>query len=104
MEEILKQILTELKGLNEDVNGLKEGQNRIEGRLSNLEVGQDKILDEVNSIYARQGTNHLESLNKFNETNNKIDSVQVDVNNVSIKASQSDNKIIEINRKLSIVK
>ncbi|MCM3619634.1 hypothetical protein M3936_18855 [Sutcliffiella horikoshii] len=36
MEEILKQILSELKEVRLDINELKQGQNR-------LEVGQEKL-------------------------------------------------------------
>ena len=37
VEEILKQILNELKEMRVDINELKQGQNR-------LEVGQEKLL------------------------------------------------------------
>lgn len=41
MEEILKQILNELKEMRVDINELKQEQNRTE--QNRLEVGQEKL-------------------------------------------------------------
>lgn len=88
---------TDVSSLKTDVSSLKNGQERIEDKV-------DKIYTYLEEIDAKQATNHLEVTNKFTETNTKIDSVQFDVNNLATKVYTSDNKIIEIDRKLNIVK
>ncbi|WP_237563750.1 hypothetical protein [Halalkalibacter okhensis] len=36
MEEALKQILNEIKGIKKDISNLKEGQDRIETKVDSL--------------------------------------------------------------------
>lgn len=55
MEEILKQILNELKEIRVDINELKQGQNRIEvgqeiiqkNLVDSLGLFTDKIVDHI---------------------------------------------------------
>ncbi len=53
MEEVLKQILGELKALNSRVGGLEEGQRSLEEGQRKLEEGQEKIVQRLDSMEGR---------------------------------------------------
>jgi predicted nucleic acid-binding Zn-ribbon protein len=44
-------VLTELRNLNSDIGGVKEGQVRIEGRLIKLEERQDRLEKKLDVVY-----------------------------------------------------
>lgn len=57
MDQILQQILGELKGIKSDIKGLEKGQQRLEVGQQKLEVGQQKL--EVGQQEIKQQIDHL---------------------------------------------
>jgi uncharacterized coiled-coil DUF342 family protein len=104
LEEILKQILSSIEDLKQGQEDLKQGQEGLIQGQNEIKSKLDKTYNYLEEVDAKHVTNHLQLVSKLNETNDKIDSVQSDVNNLGVKVYTSDNKIIEINRKLNAVK
>lgn len=93
MEELLKQILGELKDI-------KSSQVETSNRLT-------KIEDKLEAVYNQTAvlTEFRTETNKIlDKMDDKIDNLQVDVNNLSVKTISNDNKIIEISRNIKKVK
>ncbi len=59
MEQILNQILGELKEMKTDIKELKEGQNRIEQKLDLVYDQTAKTCEDVTSVH-----NKLDNLSK----------------------------------------
>ena len=55
-----------------------------------------EITDKIRALFDDRQVMH----EKVNEINEKIDRIQIDVNNITIKTLYHDNKIIEISKKL----
>ena len=50
MEQILKEILTGINDLKSDVNDLKKEQIKTNERLTNLELGQERLEKKLDSV------------------------------------------------------
>lgn len=92
---LLEKIYSEFKEFKEEANkSFKRMEAEFETKLE-VEVSQklEALLDgyKVNS-------------ERLDELNNKVDNLQLDVNNLSIKVASNDNKIIEIRRDLKSAK
>ncbi|MBN1074775.1 hypothetical protein DVV91_10515 [Clostridium botulinum] len=59
MEQILNQILSELKGMKADIKELKEGQNRIENKVALVYDQTAKTCEDITSVH-----NKLDNLSK----------------------------------------
>lgn len=64
MEDILKQILSRLDGIDQRLGGLEEGQRSLEEgqkvivqRLDNLEAGQARIEKKLDATFEQVGKN-----------------------------------------------
>lgn len=57
-EKILKEILGELKNLNQRVGGMEDGQQRLETRIGSLDDGQQKLISDVSDL--KEGQQKLE--------------------------------------------
>lgn len=77
MEEVLKQILTELKTLNNRVGGLEEGQKELKSEVTGLKQGQESFKTEVESHF-----NHLEKAihKNYFDLEKKIEQSSIDLN------------------------
>jgi len=77
VEEILKQILNELKEMRVDINELKQGQNR-------LEVGQEKLQKNlVDSLgtYTDKIVDHIDD--KTEVLNKRVYKVETEIERLS---------------------
>ncbi|MFJ5763620.1 hypothetical protein ACIQAA_31930 [Neobacillus sp. NPDC093182] len=77
MEEILKQILNELKEIRVDINELKQGQNR-------LEVGQEKLqknLVDSLGLYTDKIVDHIDD--KTEVLNKRVYKVETEIERLS---------------------
>jgi chromosome segregation ATPase len=115
MEEILKQILTELKEvknnqgeMQKDINGLKEDMSTLKADVSGIKSDVSELKETTARIdnnlkYVKDITVNLKadiielnSISKdgFETMDEKIANLQFDVNNLTIKTNQTDNKVI----------
>lgn len=94
MEDILKQILSELKDLKNDVNSLKSGQERLEQRFDGIEKdvkelknGQVKTRDDIiNKLgeYVEKVVTHID---------NKVDDQQIIIDTLSSRSIKHESEI-----------
>ena len=62
----------------------------VEGRLSKLEMKIDgEITDKIRALFDDREVIH-----------EKLDNIQVDINNLSMKTANHDNRIIELSRRI----
>ncbi|MBS4210108.1 hypothetical protein [Bacillus sp. FJAT-50079] len=121
MEETLKQILSEIKGLREDVSvlktdvsGLKEGQHRLETDVSglkedvsDLKSGQERIETKVDHLSSELRSNFKYTQDKLDEhrhifevVSNEIKGVKVDIEYLSSKTGRHDTELNNIINRL----
>lgn len=89
MEEVLKQMLTELKTTNNRLGSLERGQSKLEQGQLRLEHGQQRIEKRVNAIFEQTA-----SLSEFRtETLQRLDNINV---KFDILASEMGKQKIDI--------
>lgn len=77
MEEILKQILSEIKEMRVDIKDLKQGQNR-------LEIGQEKLqrnLVDSLGLYTDKIVEHIDD--KTEALNKRVYKVETEIERLS---------------------
>lgn len=83
--------------LQETRNEVKEVKNEV--RKTNVAIDHE-IKPKISALFdAREVDN-----DKLNTIDEKVDRVQIDVNNLTMKVVQSDNTIIELKRNMKKVK
>lgn len=85
VEQELRGVRQELKETKQDVKKLNA---KIDGEIS----------DKIRALFDDRQVVH----EKFDEINEKIDRLQMDVNNLTVKTIYHDNRIIELGKKLGI--
>jgi len=78
VEQELKEVRQDVKKLNAKIDG--------------------EISDKIRALFDDRQVVH----EKFNEINEKIDRLQMDVNNLTVKTIYHDNRIIELGKKLGV--
>lgn len=86
MDEILKQILTELKALKEGQEELKLSQDRIEKKLDAVYDHTEKITEDIT------------------EVNIKIDKMSDDIDYLKHKEHQTEEDLFKLKKNLKIIK
>ena len=89
MEEILKQILSEIKGL-------KEGQGRIEIKVDNLETRIDSLSSELRSNFKYTNDKLDEQRKVFDVVSSEIKGVKIDIEYLSSKTGRHDTELNQI--------
>ncbi|SJZ38403.1 hypothetical protein [Garciella nitratireducens] len=67
-------------------------------------ANEDKLLDLMEKIYGEIQNGFKAVNDKLDDIDEKIDKVQFDVNNLTMKVAQNDNTIIDLKRNLKNVK
>lgn len=115
MDEMLQQILAELKSLKSDVAGIKDGQERLEEDVAwlktdvnglkegqeRLETKMDNLVLELRNSYKYTNEKMEEHRNAFENTARELKIVKIDIDYLSSKTGIHDTKI---NRILSNIK
>jgi chromosome segregation ATPase len=73
-EQILEQILNQLKRMEENIHELKTGQQNLEMTLQHMEIGQQRIkidVKEIKNILTSQVPRTYESYEKHMELQDK---------------------------------
>jgi predicted nucleic acid-binding Zn-ribbon protein len=96
--DLLEKIYVELQETKEELKS-EIRDNRL--AIVKLETKiENEITDKIRGLYdAREVTN-----DKLDIIEEKMDKVQFDINNLTMKTAQSDNRIIELKRDLKPVK
>jgi chromosome segregation ATPase len=103
-EEMLgfkEETINNFKNIDARLQGVETTLDVVETRLHKAEAKLDgEISNRINALLDGYKSNS----EKLDEINDKADHLQFDVNNLSIKVANNDNRIIEINRNLRSVK
>jgi chromosome segregation ATPase len=97
METRLDSMESGIKELKIDVKELKETTSRIDVNVKYMKETEVNLKADIIEL-----KEHTEKC--FIEVNKKIDSMQIDVNNLTSKTAQNDNKIIELKNHLTMIK
>lgn len=93
IDERFEKMDLRLGGLEDKFDGMNTRLQRIEAKIDG------EITPKITALFDGYKANS----EKLEEVSDKIDSLQVDVNNLSIKVASNDNKIIEMKRTLRSV-
>lgn len=101
MFDLLTKMYSEVQGIKSDINGMK---SYINVRLDNIELKVDKtniiiendIKPKIESLFDGYKQN-TESINALTD---KIDDLQTDVNNLTIRTLKNENNIINFSKTL----
>lgn len=95
--DLMEKMYMELQETRSEMKEMKTDVKDVKGRVINIENDQGKKIDAL--FDAREVTN-----DKLDDIDEKIDKVQFDVNNLTMKVAQNDNTIIDLKRNLKNVK
>lgn len=70
MEKMLKEILTEVKGIKSELKEVKEKVTNLEKGQNELKVAINNINDRLDDMDGRNANNHLEIRTKLEEMSN----------------------------------
>lgn len=98
-EQILKEILGELKTLNQKVGSLETGQQRLETRMESLEKGQlrletrmeSEVIEKIGALfdgYTMRG-DQIENLQKH--LDQRLDSIEIDTGYLVSRVTRLEN-------------
>ncbi|WP_434643113.1 hypothetical protein PQ692_01565 [Thermoanaerobacterium thermosaccharolyticum] len=109
---LLERISDNIGNLNEAITDLKSEVYTVKEEMTNLKSEIHTTKEEIRKLGTKidnEVTDKIRALfddrqivhEKIDEINEKIDRVQIDVNNMVIKTLYHDNKILELGQKLS---
>lgn len=116
MEELLKQILNRLDSMEKDFNGrldsmgkdiygrfdsMEKNINNMEKDIREIKVDLKDVKQKVTAVYDQTADLtefRTETRSELANISDKVDTVQMDVNNLTAKVAHSDNKILEFGK------
>ena len=108
MQEGFKEVKTDVKSIKEEVKSIKEEVKEITQRLDTIETDVKKIGIKIDSELIPNAVATLDGYKDNAEhitiIDDKIDRLQIDVNNISMKTTYNDSRIIEISKDLKKAK
>ncbi|WP_276210449.1 hypothetical protein [Heyndrickxia coagulans] len=96
MDEILKQILSELKDLKSDVSGLKNDVSSLKAGQERIETKVDNLTLELRSNFKFTNDKLEEHKKVFTVVSNELKGVKGDIEFLSGKTGRHDTKINHI--------
>lgn len=103
--ELLEKMYGELLSLKTDVNkrfdGVEKRLDSVESEIKKLGLTVDgEIKTKIGSLY----DGYTANTEKLDVVDDKVDNIQIDINNLSMKTCNNDNRIIEMNKRLKSIK
>ncbi|KAA5806893.1 hypothetical protein F1655_06535 [Thermoanaerobacterium thermosaccharolyticum] len=98
VKEEMTNLKSEVYTVKEEMTNLKSEIHTTKEEIRKLGTKIDnEVTDKIRALFDDRQIVH----EKIDEINEKIDRVQIDVNNMVIKTLYHDNKILELGQKLS---
>ena len=99
--EMLEKIYSEVLNANKKVDDTNKRLDSIEKEVNRLGAVIDgDVATKVSALF----DGYKVSIENDKSLDEKLDKLQMDVNNITIKTASNDNKIIELSRNLKEVK
>jgi len=97
-EEIKIQVKNEISKVNDEISKVNDEISKVHNDISKLGATIDgELIPKQQALFDGYKLN----TERLTEINDNISELRVDVNNLSIKALKSENKIIELDRKIA---
>ncbi len=100
MENILKEILREIKTINNKISNIDTSMDRLDQRMDNLEKGQEQIIKKLDATHD-QVVRNTESIENINITLSKLSE---DVDFLKYEEHQTKQDIYILKRNLHTFK
>lgn len=84
MEETLQEILTEIKGIKQEMSSMKQSQVSMKQELSNIKQNQDSMKQQLNNMKAQQD----ENIQILRTPEHKADVNKAELNNISTEIAE----------------
>lgn len=98
LNKAITDLKSEVYSVKEEMTNLKSEVHTAKEEIKKLGTKIDnEITDKIRALFDDRQIVH----EKIDEISEKIDRVQIDVNNMTIKTLYHDNKILELGQKLS---
>ena len=103
MEELLKQLLSEMKELKSDVSEMKASQERTDTRLSPMEGSLARMENDIGTKIAALFDGYTlrgDQIERLQEhLDERLDSIQTDLSYVVGKVAQHDRNFVRLRKK-----
>ena len=101
MFDLLSKMYVEVQGMKSDINGRLDN---LDSKFDNLEHKVDKINiiieNDIKPKIEVLFDGYTQNMESINMVVNKIDDLQTDVNNLTIRTLKNENNIIHFSKKL----
>lgn len=102
------ELLNFKTNVNERFDGVEQRFYGLEKRLDNVEneikklgsIVDGEVKTKITSLY----DGYIANTEKLDDVEDKVDNIQIDINNLSMKPCNNDNRIIEMNKRLKSIK
>lgn len=99
IEERITGVEKKISGVEGKITGIEEKMKVVEEEVKKLGIKIDtEITDKVRALFDDRQLLH----EKIDEIDEKIDILQLDVNNLTVKTLYYDNRIKELSKKLGV--
>jgi chromosome segregation ATPase len=99
IEERITGVEKKISGVEGKITGIEEKMKVVEEEVKKLGIKIDtEITDKVRALFDDRQLLH----EKIDEIDEKIDMLQLDVNNLTVKTLYHDNRIKELSKKLGV--
>lgn len=95
--QILQQILNELKGINTRLDTLDSKVDNLEFSQNQIKEKIDSIKDQVSDLDSKNANNHL-------ETSSQLNSLLEDVDYLTHKEHETQKDVYLLKRKIEVIK
>ena len=108
MFDLLTKMYSEVQGMKSDIKGMKSDINGmksdINGRLDNIELKVDKtniiIENDIKPKIEALFDGYKQNTESIDVLSNKVDDLQTDINNLTIRTLKNENNIIHFSKTL----
>ncbi len=115
MFELMEKMYSEMLGmkksqdnLQDDICGIKQEIIGVKQEVKQIGIKiEGEVIPKIEALFDgyKQNTERIGSLeNKISDMDNKIDDLRLDINSLSVKTINNDNRIIEITRNIRSIK
>jgi chaperonin cofactor prefoldin len=104
MEKMYVEMQGGFKSVDVRLDKMDGRLDKMDGRLDRLEAGQISLENRLEDTRKTLFAGYIQTTEKLTMLDNKIDHLQIDVNNLSMKTINNDTRIIEISQELKRAK
>jgi len=105
-EQLLTEILNEIKGMKKQINGLEQGQNELRqdvatltNKIDAIEVRmENEVIDKIRILFDGYTLRGDQIENLKNHMDERLDGIALDISYLVGKSARQENAILELKR------